>query len=508
MPKPTRLFDLHTHLFNARYLPLASIIANAMRKDESKLASGVAKLLEALAGSSYEKPHDHKNKHGFVEEGDEFYLSQIWQVTEFELRNSAPLLKMKVNELISIDPNNDSIIGADEVRTSEVMRAIIELSTVDYEAEGWIEENSNLIDQFPSFKALENSENIIDWSEKVVKKSLRIVTRLMNPDAWGTAVGAAESYLKFFLTLLGNEEKIVEKIFSSYGDELRPSLKICHFMMDMQLAYAKQKSPRYSFYPTQLDNMQKLQLRHKDKVFGFSAFDPRRKNEAGDWRPFVEGALEKGFIGFKFYPAMGFRPSGNETSIQSVIDDFFDFCVAKDIPIFTHCTPRGFQTRMELGYYAHPNGWAAVLQNPRWKDLRLCLGHAGGGRDKNGSLFSAGWMAKSDKEWDHTDNFAKIVANLCKEYPNVYCEIGNITEMLEGSQDLFISNLQRALKEPGKYHLLDKIAYGSDWHMPPMINHNHDFLESWISIFDREAYAPYRERFFWKNAYDYLKLPY
>ena len=37
MNLPARVVDLHTHLFNARYLPLESVIASAMKKDESTL---------------------------------------------------------------------------------------------------------------------------------------------------------------------------------------------------------------------------------------------------------------------------------------------------------------------------------------------------------------------------------------------------------------------------------------------------------------------------------------
>ena len=49
MNLPARVVDLHTHLFNARYMPLESVIASAMNKEESKLADYVAKLLYALA---------------------------------------------------------------------------------------------------------------------------------------------------------------------------------------------------------------------------------------------------------------------------------------------------------------------------------------------------------------------------------------------------------------------------------------------------------------------------
>ena len=43
---PERIVDLHTHLFNARCLPLAGIIANALKKDarDCLIARAAAKL--------------------------------------------------------------------------------------------------------------------------------------------------------------------------------------------------------------------------------------------------------------------------------------------------------------------------------------------------------------------------------------------------------------------------------------------------------------------------------
>lgn len=63
MNLPARVVDLHTHLFNARYLPLESVIASAMKKDESTLADYVAQLLYALAGSSYADAQDLRADH-------------------------------------------------------------------------------------------------------------------------------------------------------------------------------------------------------------------------------------------------------------------------------------------------------------------------------------------------------------------------------------------------------------------------------------------------------------
>lgn len=54
---PERIVDLHTHLFNARCLPLAGIIANALKKDakDCLIARAAAKLLNALTEADYKE---------------------------------------------------------------------------------------------------------------------------------------------------------------------------------------------------------------------------------------------------------------------------------------------------------------------------------------------------------------------------------------------------------------------------------------------------------------------
>jgi hypothetical protein len=271
----------------------------------------------------------------------------------------------------------------------------------------------------------------------------------------------------------------------------------------MQLAYKCEKLPCYPFFPEQLERMQKVQENFDGKVIGFSAFDPRRKN----WLEIAEKSLEKGFTGFKFYPAMGYKPSGNPGQIQTVVNDFFDFCIKNDAPIFVHCTPIGFQTKEKLGGNAHPKFWRDVLKNESRKNLRLCLGHAGGGNAVNGSLVSAGWMADSDKEWEDEDNFAGIVVDLCKNYPYVYCEIANIIDLFEKEgRGKFLKNIERARKNKGEYEFLDKVSYGSDWHMPDMVKNASEYVRVFLEIFNQSTYEEYLDKFFWKNGYQYLKM--
>ena len=486
MISPSRIIDLHTHLFNARYVPLASIIAHAMKKDESRLANRAAALLEALAGSSYE-PIDFLPKPSDPEAEEIYLLDEIWAIARHEL----------------IEPTEQET-GAqtfhsetDLPGSATIMPLIVALSELDYAAEGWHGEVPPKLPQHASLTGAMSVNDVLGWARKVVCTSLKIVVKLMEPGIWGHA----ENYLEFFLTMLKPEQGLVNKIFEGYGEDIQHKLQVVHFMMDMQLAYKFHKSPRYAFHPTQHEKMQRLAEANKNRVAGFSAFDPRRS----DWEERAKYALDHGFAGFKFYPAMGYLPA-DDPDHREAIEAFFDFCLRKenDAPVFVHCTPNGFQTKEKLGWNAHPKHWKKILDDPRWENLRLCFGHAGGGDDNNGANRSFGWMATNKTQWEHEDNFARIVVELCVTKPNVYCELGYITELFKGdAKPIFKANFARACQTKGKFSFLDKVAYGSDWHMPDMVDNIRKYLDFFVDLMNQEEYVGHIENFFWGNAVRY-----
>jgi predicted TIM-barrel fold metal-dependent hydrolase len=502
MQLPTRIFDLHTHLFNARYLPLASIIAHAMGRDASPLARQVARLLQALTGSAYaDVPVEAMFSQATEDTQELECLEHIWRMVEYELR-------LGTGSLDALPQCEQSLQAPvfDRLRASQFMDILLSLDQIDYAAEGWPTPQAANSEEQPGAQSPDTSASFLDflrWAERVVRKALWVVTRRMDPKAWGVLV----NYPAFFLTLLHSEEQLLQKLFASYGAGL-PPVQAAHYLLDMQMGFTGQEAPFYPMQPVQEDRMQALQRAHPARIFGFAAFDPRRE----DWHARALHSLGRGFVGFKFYPAMGFKPQGNEAVIQARVDAFFGFCIARDLPVFAHCTPVGLQTRLRLGAHAHPRHWQVLLEQPRWRELRLCLGHAGGGRLENGALHSAGWMARSHEEWQHADNFARIASELCTSYPRVYCEIGYLTELLEdGGLARFEANLQRARQAASAagrpFELLDKMAYGSDWHMPEMVTRTRRYLDVFLSLMEKPAYADYREQFFWKNAYRLLHLP-
>ena len=222
------------------------------------------------------------------------------------------------------------------------MGIIDQLASIDYAAEGWIDPDPlPLHEPVTSFKELGAAPRIVDvlgWARRVIRKALRAATDLMDKFAWGSHV---ENYLEFFLTMLKSEKAVLKQLLSSYDKLGAGNIQVLHMMMDMQLAYPVPKPPRYPF-PEQLRKMEQLKQDNPQSMFGFSAFDPRRDN----WRQLADTAIAHGFLGFKFYPALGYLPIGNaDPVLESRVAAFFDYCIAGDIPVFVHCTPIGFRRR-------------------------------------------------------------------------------------------------------------------------------------------------------------------
>jgi len=474
--KLQRIVDLHTHVFNARHLPLESIIRNALGNWSSLLAVGIAKLLYELTGSAGEEAEfarlkaEHANALIAHESAGELdYIDSICNITEHQVRRGAT---------------------QEGVLHDDLVAALRELDGIDYALEGWSGDPDP--DESEGIEPLA-PDAMPAWARRVVKRALRRMTDLIRPNE----NSIIDNYAEFFFTLLASEDVILKRLRDAYGETPAP-MEFVHYMMDMELAYPGRRPPRYKLDERRA-RMQELALKNRD-LKGFFAFDPRHKDCVG----LAEDALEKGFLGFKFYPAMGYRPHADE-HYSDRIEAFYDLCLKEDAPIFAHCTPVGFESSHLSGRLADPVHWLEVLKERR--TLRLCLGHAGGMSAPKRNPISAGWAASSEVEWAK-GNYAWQVVDLCVQYPNVYCEVGHLEDLLkDDGMKRFEQNLRRACEAGGDFGFMDKIAYGSDWHMQAMVNSARPYLGLFLKLFENEPWCGYKERFFWRNAYAYLRLP-
>lgn len=295
-------------------------------------------------------------------------------------------------------------------------------------------------------------------------------------------------------------------------------------------------------------------------VAGYMAFDPLRavvaKINKGPQDQsvlkVVEDAIEhRGFIGAKLYPPMGFKPWNNKlrtddygygdwapkkvtaallakgvdpssfdlgAQLDLVLDEFYQYCLAKDVPILAHCG--NSQTAFEgAGVRASPFFWEQLLQRPGYQNLRVNLGHFGGlwcasedlatksdesDRCRVSMNEESPWTTPGPRAWpikimslvgavDDHDNLL---------YPYLTCDISDIGALDTASGAQQITTLIKNAGNPAKAH--GKILYGTDWmFLMTSVGYN-KFPDNSKALAD--AINMNRDDLLWRNAKRFLGL--
>ncbi|MEM7085243.1 MAG: amidohydrolase family protein [Bacteroidota bacterium] len=456
------IIDVHTHLFNLNHLPVRGILQSY------GIPYPVAVLAAILLRQFTNKPR----KRNF----DSSLFNELESSFPLELLNAK---ENTVIDHISVNTRQDTFF--DPMFQFHLLEAI---------EKGHIELEPDL----KSF-AFGNQGLAEDWDSKIysiVKKILDLIK-----DGF--------EYIKWFFFMMRSEEEILKMLISSYGDD------VGHFvfhMMDPQYFFAGK--PRLSM-KSKIRRMKKFINRSNGRLIGFVAFNPKRRTKKG--MELIKYALNNGFSGVKFYPPMGYRASQNDEDIDGYykipngqkieqrVLNFFRFCVneERDVPVFTHCTPSGFQAKpyKKSGVSSDPRFWENLLKMPGMKNLRLCLGHAGGEK---------GWASGSEEVFENS--YAYKVYQLCINYPNVYCEVGFLAHIKNDDEKKnFINRLVDLFtRNEGEFHFADKIMYGSDWHILFNDGLQVDYHKEFLEIFQNETLSKFKQKFFSLNAKRYLKL--
>ena len=155
----------------------------------------------------------------------------------------------------------------------------------------------------------------------------------------------------------------------------------------------------------------------------------------------MDAIRNKGFIGVKLYPVMGFRPIGNALErspstyparlrllkdwaahMDRSLEALYTFCVDEDVPVMAHCSFSQYPS-LDAGLRGGPGGWWDVLG--RWRTLRLNLAHAGGVWDLAPDR-AAGVRAKAKGLWP-----VEVVGRLGRpECPNLYADLADFDGVL------------------------------------------------------------------------------
>jgi predicted TIM-barrel fold metal-dependent hydrolase len=433
--------DLHTHVFNVRYLPVAGILHQRGRLPRV-VARAIAKLLNWRTGDQIghgtAMPHDLR-------------LTEAEAITD----DAATLTPAQALALAT---------PPEFVDDPDVREAIAMLGGGSKRGM-----HEALTAHFDTAEAHVQFARLYSQVEVAARDSIFATGR---------------EFLNWFKFLTHSEQVIVDRLTATYGSDVQ---LFVHHMMDMQ-HYYDPGDCYYDFVGEQLDRMRRLVDANKGRLLTFVAWSPKRPNDISVVRRAIDEAIA---AGVKVYPPSGYQAD------ETMNDPLFDFAISRDVPLFAHCTPEGFEARPGYGRRSDPAFWRNVLHraDKEWSALRLCLAHAGG---------DAPWFDAA--KW--TGSFAERAVALAvdRATPNVYLEFGYHDDILDKAKRAKVVARLAGEIDASQGRLADRIVYGTDWHMIQRLPKHQEYFHAFEEAFSRAPLAAYAERFFFKNAATYLNL--
>ncbi len=278
----------------------------------------------------------------------------------------------------------------------------------------------------------------------------------------------------------------------------------------------------------QVELMEMIQRLYPGRCHGFVSFCPWRQVDdlhhnatvgegSGRRRQTAletvqDAILNRGFLGVKLYPPMGFAPLGNAalppgafpdaladtpyardfgTLLDEALLGLYRFCVTNDVPVMAHGAPsngagaftNSAGRKMDYALRAHPEGWRKVLEQPGLSALKLNFAHFGGSRDTG-----------ERPEWRAT------IGAMMDAYPNIYTDLSHYPEML---MDSYTGTGQRCsaaaraldpirkefLKSEAGVKRARRMLYGSDWSMLSKEFYYADYLPVVAHMYRRKIYG-------------------
>ena len=497
--KPKKIIDIHSHMFNLKYLPVAGILVRLSKKIiRHRVAIGIEWYLLRKTKSDFET----EDKLQPVTYRGQDAETPVFQILGIKSINYTPpqLMNLSDDELIEAICNMS--VKADFIDTL-LSEAI----------EDFCADRKGPVEKLKYRSGMSESEEIA-WLTNIrswLKEMLDWIIKTFNKIRY---------YFKWFKFMTNSEITIFEYLRKQDGKLLNENL---HLMMDVEGFFNNESTgfvykPYFDFETEQIPNMVKLHQYAKGSLTGFVAFNPQRAN----WKDIIDKAINNyGFKGVKFYPPLGYKADG-DAIYGTVISDFLDYCENHQIPILTHCNCEGFEAHPETnsGYNSNPVYWERALL--KRKNLILCFGHGGGAEGwftdirptdkvKPDEIDKADIVDKSeDQEKNWNNSYAAMVFKLCCKYPNVYCDASYLDSMIRPqggfNQQAELNFRTRLVNLFNSEKIFQsKVLYGSDWHMLFNEGINYVYLNDYIQFFDHPDFATNVDHIFYNNAYQFIK---
>lgn len=560
MMRQIPFIDIHTHLFNGRYLPLhgilrswdippitawalATLLVPLVGKSRFEKGpeddSDQSDILDALADGSVNRVHRtilKRLEKALVSSAKSSMDEQLDRQTLDEMTQALSELHSRFNgEKNSFALSSDRMeqIASDiEVDSEEPSELLLELNNIMMPA---FQDAALHAEGNGYFEGHDHSGGHADHAHE------GDLSTIDNKSFPAQQAGSLLQMLIFFLSMFLSERNRYRALQSDYAkgkpDDGHDPLHMVTLLPDMRRAFERTVGGRlkrpYFSARDQVKRGAALARESDGVLIPFGTIDPFRGDS---WIDNVERAQRIGITGFKIYPPMGFRPISpiqisddpmfapielskeekyklyirnisvkNDPQTERVMGEIVSYCAENNLQLFAHCTPLGFEATEGFGTNCHPVFWASAMEAYGAQNLRLCLGHGGGAT----KVDFGGWLAE-DEDWEKTMAYRGTL--MCQRYPNVYMGLGYLIPLLHSEQrDQVLDRLERILTSPivGSYAMADKFIFGTDWSMPQIIGKTRSFLNIFYEFFERPAFigTDTPERVMRKNAQSYLNIP-
>ncbi|HLG46235.1 MAG TPA: amidohydrolase family protein [Reyranella sp.] len=307
-----------------------------------------------------------------------------------------------------------------------------------------------------------------------------------------------------------------------YGNGPRKvDLMVCHLVdYDVPLGETSTRTP----LAEQIAVMERISHLTNGRVHAFAPYCPFKRIAftlglpVTDPLQLVHTAIEsQGHLGVKLYPPMGFRPYGNcelqtefwrdsmlpsrllaQSNLGELVDkalaDLYSWCASRGVPIMAHTSPSNYPVKKYQTFIMNPLYWQAVLEEPRFKGLRVNFGHFGDTdivKDGNqNAKILVDFMAVAGGENYYADSayFEEILTDKL----NVERRIRDLLQYSGGRSDAALSR---------------RLMYGTDWEMVIVEGGTTDYLADFEQVIaDLDPSGHLANRFFGVNAASYLGL--
>ena len=296
-------------------------------------------------------------------------------------------------------------------------------------------------------------------------------------------VDLATLYYRFFSSQVGLAVPMLVDLSSGLNDKAQTTLAQQVELFDM-LSQASMRglipgAPQLRLHP-------------------FVGFDPMRAladGAAGTTVALVKDAvLNKGFIGVKVYPEMGWSPFQNTPAnagsperaqaLDAILDGFFGWCADEQVPVTAHCNHSNYPSKnAEAANYGSPDEWLSVLA--AHPSLRLNLGHFGG---------AYGDPANYTWTWD--------IARGLATYDGLYADVGCQHVDDAALMQVHFGVLEKIAGTCPK--MADRLMFGTDWYMEANNPNPNAFLDEYKSRYLAAFGAGQTAKFMSANALSFL----